>query len=268
MRIPASKIKTGLYTSGKEYVYPQTTNFYKGYYYKINGKFYIGKTYDPTVTQEEIVEARKVSAINNPNSLLYNVLAGVKQGAALAKQSSLPVRNKPSVLASISAANQQGFINVIGINPDGDINSLNQASDAQVASSTPTTRTRYFYRQMISVAKLATYKFGETDEAGYNKLKDNFYYKFALIDETVIPGQTPVLNTDQLDAADAKIPGIKDFANNNVNNAPPTSTEAPPSTSVTTNPAPAATTPSPTPTASTSSGGGGGAPSKPSSGNK
>ena len=49
IRIPASKIKKGLYTSNDEYVYRKSTNVYKGPYYKnlINGKFYAGKDYDP-----------------------------------------------------------------------------------------------------------------------------------------------------------------------------------------------------------------------------
>ena len=43
MRIPASKIVTGSYTSNGDYVYKSTKNIYKGYYYSVFGKSYIGK---------------------------------------------------------------------------------------------------------------------------------------------------------------------------------------------------------------------------------
>jgi len=258
MPIPENKIKKG-YTSGNEYVYVKSTNIYKGPFYKnlINGKFYAGKEFISNVEQKEIVPINKVSAFNDPNSLLYAVLTGIRQGAAKSK-TNLPVRNRAAVLTSIQMANQQGFTDVVGINPDADIQSINDAHNAQVAASTPTTRTRYFYRQTISTNKEAAYKFGETDEEGYNNLKDKFQYKFALIEETTIPGQPPSLNADQLDKAEAQLPGMKEFATNN------TSTVASPMVST-------PSTPSPTPTpvaassstgtgggASTSSGGGGG----------
>jgi hypothetical protein len=149
-------------------------------------------------------------------------------------------------------ANQQGFTDVVGINPDADIQSINDAHNAQVAASTPTTRTRYFYRQTISTNKDAAYKFGETDEEGYNNFKDNFQYKFALIEETTIPGQAPILNVDQLDKAEAQIPGILDFINNN--------TQSPTTTLASTSTSPSSSTSSTVGTgagASTSSGGGG-----------
>ena len=142
MPIPENKIKKG-YTSGNEYVYVKSTNIYKGPFWKnlITGKFYVGKDYDPTPTEKpkEIVPINKVSAFNDPNSLLYAVLTGIRQGAAKSK-TNLPVRNRAAVLTSIQMANQQGFTDVVGINPDADIQSINDAHNAQVAASTPTTK--------------------------------------------------------------------------------------------------------------------------------
>ena len=46
IRIPASQIVSGSYTSNGEYVYKSNTkNIYKGYYFKFNGKFFTGKNY-------------------------------------------------------------------------------------------------------------------------------------------------------------------------------------------------------------------------------
>jgi hypothetical protein len=39
MRVPLSKIKSGLYTAGSEYIYKADKKPYKGYYYKKNLKF-------------------------------------------------------------------------------------------------------------------------------------------------------------------------------------------------------------------------------------
>ena len=108
MGIPASKIKKG-YTSGNEYVYPKTTKYYKGYYYTINGKSYAGKDFDLTVKPQEVVLAKKIKAINDPNSLLYNVLAGIKQGAATPVTKS-PTKTRAAVL------NRTPFIAGIGYN--------------------------------------------------------------------------------------------------------------------------------------------------------
>ena len=105
MRIPASKIVTGSYTSNGDYVYKSSKNIYKGYYYSISGKSYIGKNYDPTVNAKEIIPIKKVTYTSK--DFLYDVLAGVKDGSATPIISS-PVKNKTSVLSSIQEANQQG----------------------------------------------------------------------------------------------------------------------------------------------------------------
>jgi hypothetical protein len=209
MRIPASKIVTGSYTSNGDYVYKSTKNIYKGYYYSVYGKSYIGKNYDPNVDAKEIIPAKKVTYTSK--DFLYDVLAGVKQGAATPISSS-PVKNKAAVLSSIQQANQQGFTPVIGVNPDADINSLNTASSVQVDASTVTTKKRYFFRVLIALKPTELYKFGEVkDEEQFNVLTKKPNHTTAAITQTQIPGQAPTFDDTELNAAEKKMPGLKQF---------------------------------------------------------
>jgi hypothetical protein len=255
-KIPKSKIKTGLYTADNKYIYKKSKNFYKGDYYKYNGKFYAGKTFNPDEIPTEIEEANKIKYTSN--DFLYDVLAGIKQGVGPISNS--PVRNKAAVLTSIQLANQQGFTSEVGINNDADINAINAYQEEQVASSTTTTRKRYFYRQTYSLNKADAYKFGEVKtEDDYDLLTKRPNYITASITETRIPGQAPFLDEKELNDAEVKMPGLKKF----LETQPQTSAEiisTPSSTATST-----ATTTSSAPAstgggggASTSSGGGGG----------
>jgi hypothetical protein len=208
MRVPASKIVTGSYTTNGDYVYKSTKNIYKGYYYSVYGKSYVGKNYDPNVLAKEIVSAKKVSYTSK--DFLYDVLAGIKQGAAT-PISSAPVKNQSSVLTSIQLANQQGFTPVIGVNPDADVNALNNFSDTQLSSSTVVTKKRYFFRVLISF-KPETYRFGEVNsEEQYNSLKSRPNHVVAIVTQTQIPGEDPVFDDTELNAAEKKMPGLKQF---------------------------------------------------------
>ena len=134
-KIPKSKIKTGLYTAGNEYIYKKSKNFYKGDYYKYNGKFYAGKTFNSEETPIEIELAKKTTY--NSSNFLYDVLAGVKQGSVV---SPAPVRNRAAVLTGIQLANQQGFTNEVGVNNDADVNALNAYQEEQVGTN------QFFYQ--------------------------------------------------------------------------------------------------------------------------
>jgi hypothetical protein len=209
MRIPASKITSGSYTANGDYIYKSTKNIYKGYYYSVYGKSYVGKDYDPNVVAKEIILAKKVTYTSK--DFLYDVLAGVKQGSVTPIKSA-PVKNKAAVLASIQAANQQGFTPVIGVNSDADINSLNVASDTQVDESTITSKKRYFFRVVVTPLPKLTYRFGEVNsEEQYNPLKIRPNYTTAIVTQTQIPGQEPVLDDKELSAAEKKMPGLKQF---------------------------------------------------------
>lgn len=208
MRVPLNKIVKGN-TVGKEYVYEKSGNFYVGPYYKLNGIYYAGKDYNPNVEADKLLPVKQ-KAIDNPNSFLYNVLAGAKAGLNATSTSTRPTKSQ--ALASIQAANQQGLVPTVGVNVDADNEAL-QTNAAEVqTTSTPVDVKRYFYRKKVSNKPLE-YKIGEINEEEYNRLKNAppIIYVTAVVTETRIEGMKPEFNTDELDRAEKKIPGLKKF---------------------------------------------------------
>ena len=208
MRVPLNKIVKGN-TVGKEYVYEKSGNFYVGPFYKLNGVYYVGKEYDPNVTADVLLPVKQ-RAIDNPNSFLYNVLAGAKAGLNVTSVSNRPTKSQ--ALASIQAANQQGLVQVASVNVEADQEAL-QSNAAEVqTSSTPVEVKRYFLRKKVSNKPLE-YKFSEISEEDYNRLKNAppIIYVTAVVTETRIEGMKPELNTDELDRAEKKMPGLKVF---------------------------------------------------------
>jgi hypothetical protein len=208
MRIPANKISFG-YTAGKEYKYKKSGNFYIGYYYKLYNKFYAGKEFNPEVKSLEIVDVKKLKAINNPNSFLYNFLAGAKSGLG----SPFIINQKPTkseALASIQAANKQGFLPVVGVNFSADEQALQANADEQQRQSTPVQVKRYFFRQLIRVIP-RQYRFGEINEEQYNNNPKKPNYDTAFFTETRLEGEKPSINQEELNEAENKMPGLKKF---------------------------------------------------------
>ena len=208
MRIPANKISYG-YTAGKEYKYRKSGNFYIGHYYKLYNKFYAGKEFNPEVKSLEIVDVKKLKAINDPNSFLYNFLAGAKSGLG----SPFLLNKKPTktqALESIQAANKQGFIPVVGVNFDADGQALQTNADEQQKTSTPLQVKRYFFRQLVST-KPIEYRFGEISEEQYNNNPRKPNYVTAFFTETRLEGEKPSPNLEELNEAEKKMPGLKRF---------------------------------------------------------
>jgi hypothetical protein len=211
MRPPKSKISYGK-TVGKEYVYEKSGNFYIGPFYKLNGIFYAGKEYDPNVNNEaDKLLYVKQKPIDNPNSFLYNVLAGAKAGLNPVSVSKRPTKN--AALASIQAANQQGLVPTVGVNVDADNEGLQTNADEVQKSSTPVEVKRYFNRKKIKI-KPEEFKFIEINETDYEKLVKIAIPPInvvAFVTETRIEGLKPELNEDELKAAEKKMPGLKKF---------------------------------------------------------
>jgi hypothetical protein len=214
MRVPLSKITSGLYTQGGEYVDKKTQKPYKGYYYKLYGKFYAGKTYEPEQNPIEIETKKK--AINNPNSFLYNALAGAQQAVS----NPIPVKpTKSQNLASIQTANQQGFLPVIGVNLDADNQAIQTNANKIEVDSTPSEGNRYFFRYLVNINLLPSrgslgpqYRFGEfSNENDYNRAQSDKKYTRAIVKELKVPGEKPVLNRDDLNEAEKRMPGLKRF---------------------------------------------------------
>ena len=211
MRPPKSKISYGK-TVGKEYVYEKSGNFYIGPFYKLNGIFYAGKDYDPNVNNEaDKLLYVKQKPIDNPNSFLDNVLAGAKAGLNPVSVSKRPTKN--AALASIQAANQQGLVPTVGVNVDADNEGLQTNADEVQKSSTPVQVKRYFNRKKIKI-KPEEFKFIEINETDYEKLVKIAIPPInivAFVTETRIEGIKPEFNTEELDKAEKKMPGLKVF---------------------------------------------------------
>ena len=208
MRPPKSKISYGN-TAGKEYVYEKSGNFYIGPFYKLNGIYYTGKEYNPNVEADRLLSVKQ-KPIDNPNSFLYNVLAGAKAGLNVTSVSNRPTKSQ--ALASIQAANQQGLVPPSTVNVAEENEVLQTNADDIQRSSTPVEVKRYFYRKKIK-SKPEEFKFAEINENEYNRLKNipPIIYVTAFVTETRIEGSKPELNDDELRAAEKKMPGLKVF---------------------------------------------------------
>lgn len=80
--IPKNKIITGLTTSGTEFVFKDTTDYYSGPYYKLsNGKFYTGLNQNAAVTREIIkpTDTKTTSGASVLNNIAQSPLFPTEQ---------------------------------------------------------------------------------------------------------------------------------------------------------------------------------------------
>ena len=78
IKIPKNKIKTGLYTSGGEFLIAKTQQRYQGYYYELNNGFYAGKEYkedSPELIRSTSDKVNKL--LSNPFTNLYGATSGI-----------------------------------------------------------------------------------------------------------------------------------------------------------------------------------------------
>jgi len=219
-RIPSNRIVTGSYTTGKDYIYKESKNFYKGDFYKLNGSFYAGKEYKEDAP--EIVKVPpKPNPWKDPNSLKYAVLkgaqAGLQAGLSAARTPTRPTKAGGAV-ASILAANQQGLIAKTAASTELEPEENQQIIKlGQIIQETSTLveKKRYFVRRRIKT-KPDEYKFSELpNETEYEKVKSASRIlksqKVAEVTETSVPGSPPEFNKDELDKAEGIMPGLKVF---------------------------------------------------------
>jgi hypothetical protein len=219
-RIPSNRIVTGSYTAGKDYIYKESKNFYKGHFYKLNGSFYAGKEYKEDAP--EIVKIPpKPNPWNDPNSLKYAVLkgaqAGLQAGLSAARTPTRPTKAGGAV-ASILAANQQGLIAKTAASTElepEENQQITEQGQVNQENLTPVDKKRYFLRKLVKT-KPNEYKFSELpNEREYEKAKDASRIlksqKVAEVTETSVPGSPPEFNRDELDKAEGIMPGLKVF---------------------------------------------------------
>ena len=76
MKVPKNIIETGLYTSGKEFVYKTTQAPYKGPYYALNDSYYVGKEYNDKA--DEIIKiVQSNTLLNNSSTALFSAISGI-----------------------------------------------------------------------------------------------------------------------------------------------------------------------------------------------
>jgi hypothetical protein len=75
---PANIILSNQYTAGNEYIYAESRQPYQGYYYELNSKFFVGKTFNSS--SPELIKVNSAAATNplksNPSSSLYSDFYG------------------------------------------------------------------------------------------------------------------------------------------------------------------------------------------------
>lgn len=76
MRIPKNIIETGKYTTGGELVYKETQASYKGYYYILSNRYFVGKEY--TSVAPELIKVEKTnSLLYRPSTAIFSVISGI-----------------------------------------------------------------------------------------------------------------------------------------------------------------------------------------------
>jgi len=74
MIIPSNNIQTNKYTAGGELAYIKSNTPYIGYYYELNGSYYVGQTYN--INTDQLIPISNINTLNtNPKTALYNSLA-------------------------------------------------------------------------------------------------------------------------------------------------------------------------------------------------
>lgn len=78
MKVPANIIIEGKYTIGKEYMYLDTLEEYQGYYYELNNKFFVGKTFNTNARELVKMDSNKVSKLKtNPKTATYGKISNI-----------------------------------------------------------------------------------------------------------------------------------------------------------------------------------------------
>ena len=79
MRVPKNIIVTSKYTQGNEYMYANTQESYQGYYYELNGKTFVGKTFDVySLELLRITPSNINTFLTKASTYVYGAISGIK----------------------------------------------------------------------------------------------------------------------------------------------------------------------------------------------
>ena len=173
MRIPKNIIQYN-YTSGNEFVNPDTNVPYQGYYYETNGVFFTGREFNanaPKIIKKE----NENKYLNDPKIATYAKLTGLTS-----QQLSTP------------------SINIISNSKRDTFPPTNQASGPPPL---PLTTLTQFFVQKININPIII---KEVDEKSYISVRENPLYKTTFVGNYNGVNQT-------IDQADAQMPGLRTF---------------------------------------------------------
>jgi len=142
MRYPKSQLKESQYTSGGDFIIISSSKSYSGYYWEVNGRFFIGKNpsqYSEELKKITIEDSYKIGIINNLPSSFLNKM-------------------NPASLSSLS--------NDSGTNASG------------IAIGSSNSDSRYFSKQTNTVPALIR----EITQDTFNNLQSNPIYQTVQLD--------------------------------------------------------------------------------------
>lgn len=79
MQLPLNIILPNKYTSGGEFVYAKSNLPYEGYYYELNNKFFIGKTFNPNSPELLKITSNKINPfLKQASTYTYGLISNQK----------------------------------------------------------------------------------------------------------------------------------------------------------------------------------------------
>jgi hypothetical protein len=114
MKIPSNIITTN-YTAGKEYMYVTSYKEYQGYYYKINNKFFVGKTFKTDSPELIKIETSKTNILLTQAATYTYGLVSKKTSQQLSSPKFIPIVK--SDLDVDTEGNETYYAKKVNVNP-------------------------------------------------------------------------------------------------------------------------------------------------------
>ena len=147
MRIPKNIIETSKYTTGGELVYKESQTSYKGYYYILNNRYFVGKEY--ITTAPELIKIQQSNTLlYRPSTAIFSLVSGItskslrspkipsiqpniESNLILARYFSQQVNVKPTIIKEISKETYDSLqgnplYNTTFVGPNQNIDQANQ----------------------------------------------------------------------------------------------------------------------------------------------
>ena len=78
IRIPQNIIIESKYTIGNEFILLSSYQVYQGYYYEINGKYFVGKEFTPDAPElQKIISPKSNSLLKIASSFIFGKISGI-----------------------------------------------------------------------------------------------------------------------------------------------------------------------------------------------